>query len=288
MSILFALLAGLANAVNVVTQHIASTVDSGRLSGWRLVVSLFRNVLWLAGWVALIGAFVFQALALHWGQLSVVQPLLVSELLFALLLRRFWVRQRIRSVTWLAAGVTTVSLAVFIAMAEPEGGHTNASSYAWASAVTACCGAAALLAMAARWRSSRGRAALYGAAAAVVWALVATFIKATTDTLAEFGLTGTFVRWPVYALVVGALAGVLLTQAALHAGPLSVSQPFLVIVDPIVSIALSIWIFDERFAPDPAKLAVGALAFVGLCAGAVALTRTAPQTMDPAEVEAPG
>jgi len=35
-------------------------------------------------------AFVFQALALHSGQMSVVQPLLVTELVFALILRRRW------------------------------------------------------------------------------------------------------------------------------------------------------------------------------------------------------
>jgi len=34
-------------------------------------------------------------------------------------------------------------------------------------------------------------------------ALVATFIKATTDTLAEFGVAGMFTRWPLYALAAG-------------------------------------------------------------------------------------
>jgi hypothetical protein len=40
-----------------------------------------------------------------------------------------------------------------------------------------------------------------------------------------------------------------------------VSQPFLVIVDPIVSIALSVWLFDEHFKPDAAVLALAAIAF---------------------------
>ena len=76
MTVAFALLAALGNAVNVITQHIASTSDPQRSTGWRLVVYLFKNPLWLLGWVALLGAFVFQALALHAGQLSVVQTLL--------------------------------------------------------------------------------------------------------------------------------------------------------------------------------------------------------------------
>jgi hypothetical protein len=49
--------------------------------------------LWLFGGVALAGAFIFQALALHVGLLSVVQPLMATELIFALVLRQFWIHQ---------------------------------------------------------------------------------------------------------------------------------------------------------------------------------------------------
>ena len=64
-----------------------------------------------------------------------------------------------------------------------------------------------------------------------------------------------------------------------HVGPLRVSQPFLVIIDPIVSIALSVWLFREHFVPDAAVLAIAALAFAVMCAGVVVMTRTAPETM---------
>jgi hypothetical protein len=77
----------------------ASIAAPRRSSGWQLVVYLFRSPLWLFGWVALIAAFVFQALALHDGLISVVQPLLATELVFMLVLRRFWIRQSIRPVT---------------------------------------------------------------------------------------------------------------------------------------------------------------------------------------------
>ena len=108
MVIVFALLAALANAVNEATQHIASIAAPRRSSGWRLVLYLFRNPLWLLGWVALAAAFVFQALALHNGLISVVQPLLATELVFMLVLRRFWIHQSIRLITWGAAALTCV------------------------------------------------------------------------------------------------------------------------------------------------------------------------------------
>ncbi len=106
MAVVFALLAALSNAASVSTQHIASTAGPRRSSGWRVVLYLFRNPLWLFGWVALAAAFLFQALALHDGLVSVVQPLLVTELVFALVLRQFWIHQSIRPITWVAAALT--------------------------------------------------------------------------------------------------------------------------------------------------------------------------------------
>jgi drug/metabolite transporter (DMT)-like permease len=278
--IVFALLAALSNAVNVTTQHIASTSDPRHSSGWRLILYLFHSPLWLFGWVALAGAFLFQALALHIGLVSVVQPLLATELVFALVLRQLWVHQSIRLITWGAAALTCAGLAVFIVAGEPTGGHSTPTSHHWIGAVVACGAGAAVLVALAQRGSPGWRAAAYASAAAVIWALVATFIKATTDTLTQFGVAGMFTRWPIYALVAGGVAGTLLQQAALHVGPLRVSQPLLVIIDPVVSIALSVWLFDERFTYGAGVLAVAAIGFAVMCIGVVLLTHTAPATME--------
>jgi len=122
VTIFYALLAALCNALNVIAQHLGSITSAEKSKGWHFVVALLRNPMWLAGWGALAGGFVFQALALHAGQLSVVQPLLVTELVFALALRRVWLHQPIRVVTWWAATLTCVSLSLFLAMSEPQGG----------------------------------------------------------------------------------------------------------------------------------------------------------------------
>lgn len=281
MTVLFALIAALCNALNVVTQHIASTAPD-RPRGWRFLLYLVRSPLWLFGWVALAGSFVFQALALYHGQLSVVQPLLVTELLFALLLRRYFVHQSIRGVTWSAAAVSAAGLAAFLLVAEPQGGHTDATGGAWVSALITWLVVTGVLVALAQSGSPFRRAALYGSATAVMWALVATFIKTTTDTLVTSGVGGMFTHWPVYALAIAGLGAEILNQTALHVGPLSYSQPFLVIVDPLVSIVLAVWIFGEHFTPSPARLAVGTLSFAAMCAGVVVLTRTTPVTMEPA------
>src|SRR6201981_208883 len=183
MVILFALLAALSNAVNEATQHIASTAAPRRSSGWRLVVYLFRSPLWLFGWAALAAAFVFQALALHDGLLSIVQPVLAVELVFMLLLRRFWIHQSIRPVAWASAIVTCVGLTVFVVAGQPGGGQPTPASKHWLTAALACCACAGVLTVAARWGSPDLRAALYGSASAGMGGLGGTLLQTTNVTL---------------------------------------------------------------------------------------------------------
>jgi hypothetical protein len=85
LAVAFALAAAFCSAVNLITQHAASVSAPEREKGWRLALYLLRHPLWLLGWAAAAGTFVFQALALHNGPMSVVQPLLVTELAFVLL-----------------------------------------------------------------------------------------------------------------------------------------------------------------------------------------------------------
>ncbi len=280
ITIIFALGAAFSNALNMVTQHRASISDPGQSKGWRFVRYLVSNPLWLFGWVALAGSFIFQALALHNGQMSVVQPILVTELVFALVLRRLWIHQQIRNVTWGAAAVTCGALAIFVAVAEPTGGHVQPTSSAWVGATIAAGGAATILTVVGMRGSPVRRAAALGSATAILWALVATYIKAMTDTLTQFGPVGMFAHWPVYALIVVSILAELLDQTALHVGPLSISQPCIVLVDPMVSIVLSVWVFAEVFTENPLRLTVGFIAFVVMCGAATMLARTTPASMD--------
>ncbi len=281
LTVLFAMAAACSNAVTVMTQHSASAGAPKREKGWRLVGYLFRQPLWLLGWVAAAGAFAFQALALHRGQLSVVQPVLVTELVFALVLRRVWIRQDVARAAWAAVLVVCVALAVFLTVAEPTGGHSAPETAEWLSALLAFGGTIALLAVLGMRGSPVRRAVLFAAAAALAWALMATFIKTATETLATFGIGGMLTRWPVYALVAAAVTGTLLEQSALHVVPLSVSQPLLVMIDPLASINLSIWLFDERFTDNPVKIAIAVLAMAVLAVGVIVLSRTAPRDLVP-------
>ena len=280
LTIIFALAAALSNAIHLMTQHTASAGVTHEHRNWHLVRYLIRQPLWLLGWAAAAGGFAFQAVALHGGQLAVVQSLLVTELVFALLLRRFWVRQHIAKTAWTAALVTCGALVVFLATAEPHGGHLRPDPPDWIFASAVFGGIVAVLALSARWGSPSRRAALYAIAASITWALMAAYIKATTDVLAHKGVLGTLEHWPLYALIAAAVVGSVLQQAALQVGPLSVSQPLIVVVDPAVAIVLSVWIFDERFTVSALQRLAAGAAFCVMAIGVVVLSRSAPTDLD--------
>ena len=280
-AVVFALAAAFSNAVNLMTQHAASVGAPERQKGWRLALYLVRQPLWLLGGAAAVGSYAFQALALHNGAMSVVQPVLVTELVFVLVLRRVWIRQDVARAAWAAVTVVCVALAVFLTAAEPTGGHPFPEAAEWLSAGLVFGTAIAVLAAAGRWGSPVRRAAVLAAAAALTWALEATFLKTATQTLATSGLGGMLTHWPLYAFIAATVTGTVLQQAALHVGPLSVSQPVLVITDPFASIILSVWLFGERFTDSPAKITVAVLAFAVMAAGLTVLTRTAPKDLTP-------
>ena len=280
-AVVFALAAAFSSAVNLMTQHAASISAPQQEKGWRLAVYLVRQPLWLLGGAAAVGTFVFQALALHFGPLSVVQPILITELVFVLVLRRVWIHQDVAGAAWGAVLVVCAALGVFLAAAEPTGGHPGAETARWLSAVLVFGGAIAVLALLGRSGAPARRAGVLAAAAAIAWSLEATFLKAATQTLATFGLGGMLIRWPIYAMIGATVTGTVLQQAALHVGPLSVSQPVMVITDPLVSIVLSVWVFAEHFTNSLVQIAIGAASFAVMGAGVVVLTRTAPEDLAP-------
>src|SRR5208282_2919876 len=169
----------------------------------------------------------------------------------------------------------------FLAVAEPTGGRANPETAQWLSALLAFGGVVGLLTIAGMRGSPLRRTVAFALAGALAWALMAVFLKATTDTISMFGILGMLSRWPVYALAVAAISGTLLEQAALHVGPLSVSQPLLIVVNPLASIVLSVWLFQEHFTSSPVRITIAVLSFAAMAAGVVELSRRAPQNMAP-------
>jgi len=121
------------------------------------------------------------------------------------------------------------------------------------------------------------RATCWGSATAVAWALEAAFIKEATRSLTRWGVTSVWHHWPVYAFVGCGVVGLLAEQTALHSGPLRASQSAIVILDPLVSVALGVWIFGDRLSPSWSTGLVAGASLVVMSIGAWRLVAATPE-----------
>jgi drug/metabolite transporter (DMT)-like permease len=279
-AIAFAVLSALSNAGSAVLQRLAVVDRTSEASSlWRTAIDLVRRPLWLLGAVFLIGTFGFQALALYFGPLSVVQPVLVLELTFTLGLRVFLLHDGIASRTWSAALMICLGLGAFLVVASPSEGTHVPDAGQWMLAVGTRALIVVALLLLARYGSAARRAALFGAATAVVWSVDAALMKQTVDELAHSGLPGLLTHWPLYAMIATGVLGTILLQAAYAVGPLAASQAPLLIVDPLASITLGIELFHEQLRTGPWYVSGAVVSLAVLGAGVVMLSIWAPPVM---------
>ena len=92
-------------------------------------VRLAKQTWWLLGTVALLGGYVFQAVALDHGRLAVIQPLLVTTIVFALPLGYLLTRQHVDRMQIASAGLVVLGLALFTVVGEAAEGNDDAPSW---------------------------------------------------------------------------------------------------------------------------------------------------------------
>lgn len=280
LALLFALATALCNALAVTSQHVGSRRGAAGRAGWARLVRIVRDPLWLVGWVALAGSLIFQSLALHFGPMAEVQPVLVLELAMALMFRRLWFGQKVRVVTWFAGVVTIAGLVTFLLCANPVSRTSTAYQSPWLTVSIVSAAAVGILSLLGSRGTPGRRAALFASATALAWAVEAAFIKAATDVIAKGGYWSLLHHWPTVAVILCGGVGLATEQVALHVGPLSVSQPFIVILDPLVSVALGVWLFEERLNESPWRLGLAIASFALMALSARLLLSTSNKEMN--------
>ncbi|MET7287115.1 DMT family transporter [Streptomyces sp. NPDC005573] len=240
----FAVAGAASNAVGTAFQRKAASVS--RHSGVRLLAELVRQPAWLFGMAGVIGAAVFQSLALVNGPLALVQPLFILELPFALLAMGRIMHRHLPAYGWAGVGAVVAGLAVLLVSAAPHGATDQAALVRWIPAVIICVGAiAAAVFLAGRRHSPARRAGLLAAGSAIANALTAALLKSATGTFADHGFPAFLSAWQTYGFAIAGGAAVLLLENALQAGPLAAAQPALTIGDAVVSLILGVTLFGE-------------------------------------------
>jgi hypothetical protein len=264
LAIGLALLCAATFAVSTSVQHQAAegAPESARgLLG--LLGYLIRRPLWLLGQLLATCAFALHASALHAGPIAVVQPIVVSGIVWAVPARAA-ISRRMPSVTELrAVTITAFGLAVFLVASDPTAG----SEATLGVATVVLVGVVALLAVLANFAASRvtgdprRKAFWLGVVGGVLFGLVAGLLKLSLQEANDSGIGGMLATWPPYALLAAGAGGVLTNQRAYRVAGLSASMPALNIVNGLTSLVFGFTVFGEvpRHSPLFILIEAGAL-----------------------------
>ena len=241
-----AVLAAAANAAASVLQRKAARHTSHEGLGLHVLWQLARQPVWICGIAALLLGFVLQATALATGPITLVQPLLVAELVFTLVLSSVVFGSRLDVRAWGQVLGLAAGLALLLVGLSPVAGRPLAASRtSWIVGSATNVVLMALLAVAGRHWDGARRAALLGVAAGAGFGFTAALMSGVTAA-ARGGVLVVLGTWQTYAMIVMGPVGFFMLQSALRAGRLVASQPGLSLANPLVSIGWGIAVFGEQ------------------------------------------
>lgn len=246
IAVIAALVGSLANATSGVLQRQATgTPEARELFSRHFMVTLARNQMWLLGEALDIFGFLLQAVALKFGSLTLVEPLLTTNLIFVLLILRWRFQVPAKWREWGGAVAICVGLSFLLLAASPHGGQVQFNGSDWL--ITALSIGVFVIASAVLVRRipmAAWRAAIAGVAAGANFALTAAFTKLAVNKL-QLGIPTLMSSWEVYALIASGICALLVMQSAYGAGPLAISTPAMQIVDPLLSVVIGILLFND-------------------------------------------
>ncbi len=271
-------------AVGIVIRQRAIQEEAARRDhSGTIVTSWVRHPGWWAGTLVAVGGYGFQATALAHGSLLLVQPLLVSSLLFVLPLGARFSKQHVTAADWWWAVLLTASLAIFVLVGQPREGHYRPPVPAWSVALAGTIPVVVLCVAAAHRTVGRTRAMLLASSVAVLVGLIAVLTKVSTHHLATHGWRGLLTVPAPYLLIVLAIAVTVLQQSAFHAGALQASVPIMLVGEPMIAVLLGVVILGEHLAVRGAGALILAVAVAAMTAATIALGRDSVPRVDPTE-----
>jgi len=263
-------------ASDVIEQRATHRVAKRPPLDLRLFADLAVNRLWLIGITVDIAASVMQAIALHFGPLALVQPILVLDLLFAVVITAALARRRPDRVVRAGVLCCTGGLVLFLAVARPQSAAVSVGPAILLPLGAGVAGVIALCLIA--WRVSPRKFLPLATAFAcgAIFGVTAFLLKEITQTIG-LGFNPPAQQWPLYAFIIAEPVGFLLNQNAFQES--SLIAPVLAIrtvTDPLVAIGIGLVWLNEQVASSPAAIAAEVAGLIIMSVGIVALAYRSP------------
>ncbi|MEV6587228.1 DMT family transporter [Streptomyces acidicola] len=257
----------------VLQQHAAEREPLSLMLSYRLLLDLMRVPLWLAGIGCMVMGQILGALALTHGSLSQVEPLLTTNLLFAMALARWMGDQPLGWSGWLGVLALSGGVAAFILAGRPHSGQGEVSVVRQWLVIACVLGVAGILVGIALHLRLLYRPPLLAAAAGTLYGLQDALTRVSGGIVRDRGVTGLLVSWQPWGVLALAVVGLLLVQSAFEAGPLRLSLPALTAAEPLSGIGCGIGFLNDELRTTPGALAWQAVAVAAAISGVVILGR---------------
>jgi hypothetical protein len=284
LAIVLSLIAALLFAAASVLQQRGTTgISDDQALGAGMLGKLFRRPIWLLGIGCDIAGFGVQAAALAVGSLLLVQPLLVTTLLFALPMAARVAHRRLSEEEWVWSGLLAVALVIFVVMGEPTAGREDPPFKAWLPIIVVVVPLVAACVWSAAGLQHGTRRSLVLAVAAGVLLGVSAPLTKTAIAGFEDGFLEGLARWELWGMAITASLGTFWQQSSYQAGDVQTSLPAVTVLKPVVAMALGLTIYEEtlRISGAGDLLLVAAVATMGVAT--VVLGRLAAPQVAPAE-----
>ena len=255
---------------DVLQQRSAQQVTEKPVGTFALFGRLLRDRQWWEGTLVAAAGFALQAAALGLGSVVLVQALLVTSLLFALLINARVNHRRITRRQGIWAVLLAAAVAVVVTVGNPQAGAARGSIQAWAVVAGVMGPVLILCVIGARIFSGSVSALLLGLMSGSLWGVFSVLTKGVVDQLGH-GIWALLRIPELYVWSALAIAATAWEQSAFRAGPLTASLPAVTVSEPFVAAVLGITVLGETLNTNGVgRVALGVSAAV-MAAATVAL-----------------
>jgi drug/metabolite transporter (DMT)-like permease len=258
--------------------------QAGRaIQGLAGLIRLLAVPVWLLGTVVLLIGYLSQAGALDRGKIVVVQPLMVTTIVWALPLGYWLTGQSVVRRQVVGAGVVVIGLAMFVLVGDPNTGVDTTSTQKLVTSAAVVSVVTLLLVLWLRSHASAStRAAVLGLCSGLLSGLAVAFCKPVLNDL-HSGLAAAAEDWRTWALLGFGFAGFLIQQLSLATGQLAPAMAAVSVSNPAVSVLLGILLYQERLTRPGWHVVVAFAALLAALGGAVMITMANRETPMPGQ-----
>ncbi|MFI9764237.1 DMT family transporter [Streptomyces sp. NPDC051963] len=255
----------------VLQQNAAQRAPLNDFLSPRLLLDLMKVPRWLGGLGLMVAGMALGAIALGHGEISLVEPLLATNLLFAMALSRRQTKQPLGRQGWAGLALLAGGVTAFIVAGQPTGGTAISDPVRHWLIIGAMVGLALLLTTYAKRSRLSSGPALLAVAAGLLYGVQDALTRVSGQRFSEGGLVELLTGWQPYAVLALGVTGLVLVQSAFETASLRMSLPALTAAQPLAGIACGVGFLGDRLRTDAGALAWEAAGLAAIVVGIILL-----------------